>query len=102
MDRSPFARLGRSSYRSYTSSVPDTDISFVSSGRSSIDRMFPSVYDDLDSGMNPRFSAGSDFDYRSFGSSLSGAKSIDQGEYSFSSQDSGTSKSSSNCSASVS
>ncbi|KAL2342628.1 hypothetical protein Fmac_003913 [Flemingia macrophylla] len=92
---SPFSRAGRGSYRSYEPSVLDCDISFVSSGRPSIDRMFPSLYDDLDSGMNPRLSVGSDFDVRSFGSSISGAKSIDQGDYSFSSQDSGRSRSSS-------
>ncbi|KAK7399052.1 hypothetical protein VNO78_10227 [Psophocarpus tetragonolobus] len=97
---SPFTRPGRGNYRSYDSSIPDSDISFVSSGRPSVDRMFPSMYDDTDSGMNPRLSTGSDFDIRSFGSSFSGAKSIDHGDYSFSSQDSGTSMSSSMFSAS--
>lgn len=97
MDRSPFTRGGRSIHRSYESSIPDSDISFVSSGRPSVDRMFPSMYDDLDSGITPRLSSGSDFDVRSFGSSFSGAKSIDlaspHGDYSFSSQDSGMSSS---------
>ncbi|RDX63444.1 U-box domain-containing protein 35, partial [Mucuna pruriens] len=97
---SPFTRPGRGSYRSYESSIPDSDISFVSSGRPSVDRMFPSSYDDLDTGMNSRLSIGSDFDTRSFGSSFSGARSIDHGDYSFSSQDSGTSMSSSVFSAS--
>lgn len=100
MDRSPFTRSGRGNYISYESSIPDSDISFVSSGRPSVDRMFPSMYDDMDSGTN-RLSTGSDFDVRSFGSSFSGAKSIDHGDYSFSSQDSGTSMSSSMFSASV-
>ncbi|KHM99859.1 U-box domain-containing protein 35 [Glycine soja] len=96
---SPFTRSGRGNYISYESSIPDSDISFVSSGRPSVDRMFPSMYDDMDSGTN-RLSTGSDFDVRSFGSSFSGAKSIDHGDYSFSSQDSGTSMSSSMFSAS--
>ncbi|XP_057415973.1 U-box domain-containing protein 52-like isoform X2 [Lotus japonicus] len=90
--RSPFTRVGKPGHRSYESSIPDSDISFVSSGRPSIDRMFPMVYDEMDS--TPRFSSGSDNDVRSFGSSFSGAKSIDQGDYSFCSQDSGTSMSS--------
>ncbi|KAK7369833.1 hypothetical protein VNO80_11878 [Phaseolus coccineus] len=97
---SPFTRPGRGSYRSYESSIVDSDISFVSSGRPSVDRMFPSMYDDMDSGMIPRLSTGSDFDSRSYGSSFSGAKSIDHGDFSFSSQDSGTSMSSSIFSAS--
>ncbi|BAT72939.1 hypothetical protein VIGAN_01038600 [Vigna angularis var. angularis] len=98
---SPFTRPGRGgSYRSYESSIADSDISFVSSGRPSVDRMFPSMYDDMDSCINPRLSTGSDFDMRSYGSSFSGAKSIDHGDYSFSSQDSGTSMSSSIFSAS--
>ncbi|KAL5174424.1 U-box domain-containing protein 35 [Glycine soja] len=96
---SPFTRPGRGNCR-YESTIPDSDISFVSSGRPSVDRLFPSMYDDMDSGMNTRLSTGSDFDVRSFGSSFSGAKSIDHGDYSFSSQDSGTSMSSSMFSAS--
>ena len=89
MYRSPFTRPGNSNYRPYESSISESDISFVSSGRPSIDRLFPSLYDDMDSGFTSRFSSGSDFDIRSFSSSLSGAKSIDHGDYSFSSQDSG-------------
>ncbi|KAG5030083.1 hypothetical protein JHK87_013597 [Glycine soja] len=58
---SPFTRSGRGNYISYESSIPDSDISFVSSGRPSVDRMFPSMYDDMDSGTN-RLSTGSDFD----------------------------------------
>jgi len=93
---------GRPSDISFVSSGRPSDISFVSSGRPSVDRMFPSMYDDMDSGMNFRLSTGSDFDIRSYGSSFSGAKSIDHGDFSFSSQDSGTSMSSSIFSASVS
>ncbi|KAK2398143.1 U-box domain-containing protein [Trifolium repens] len=99
---SPFNRRG---HKAYESSVPDSDISFVSSGRPSIDRIFPSLYsiDDLDttsfSSGNPtgRLSSGSDFDARnSFASSFSGGgggggqNSIDlsspMDNYSFSSQ----------------
>lgn len=96
MNRSPFTRGARPIHRSYESTIPDSDISFVSSGRPSVDRMFPSLYEEMDSqtGMTPRLSIGSDFDLRSFGSSFSGAKSIDQNDYSFSSQDSGMSMSS--------
>nr|AYQ93032.1 U-box domain-containing protein 35-like protein [Lupinus angustifolius] len=83
---SPFTRSSKSYHRSFESSVPDSDISFVSNGRPSVDRMFPSFYDEMDSG---RLSSGSDLDARSYSSSLSGAKSIDQGDYSFCSQDSG-------------
>ncbi|KAK7251469.1 hypothetical protein RIF29_34700 [Crotalaria pallida] len=92
--KSPFARPGKSYHRSYDSSIPDSDISFVSSGRPSVDRMFPSFYDEMESAMTPRLSSSSDYDMRSFGSSFSNAKSIDQGDYSFSSQDSGMSMSS--------
>lgn len=97
MDRSPFTRGGRSSYKPYESSIPDSDISFVSSGRPSIERMLPSMFDDLEPGMAPRLSNSSDFDGRSSESSFSGARSIDmnysQGDFSFSSQDSGGSSS---------
>ncbi|CAI8619652.1 unnamed protein product [Vicia faba] len=90
--KSPFVRGARPTHRSYESTVIDSDISFVSSGRPSIDRMFPSMYEEMDSGsgMTPRLSGGSDYDIRSFGSSYSGAKSIDH-DYSFCSQDSGRS-----------
>ena len=69
--------------------MPETDISFVSSGRPSIDHIFPFSYDNLDTGMNPwlsnssemnprlsnssdlntRLSNGSELDCRSFASS---------------------------------
>ncbi|XP_054776464.1 U-box domain-containing protein 35-like isoform X2 [Prosopis cineraria] len=95
--KSPFTRGGRSSYKPYESSIPDSDISFVSSGRPSIERMLPSMFDDLEPGMAPRLSNSSDFDGRSSESSFSGARSIDmnysQGDFSFSSQDSGGSSS---------
>ncbi|XP_004513116.1 U-box domain-containing protein 52-like isoform X2 [Cicer arietinum] len=101
---SPFNRRG---HKAYESSIPDSDISFVSSGRPSIDRIFPSLYnvDDLDnssSGIPSRLSFGSDFDAKSsFASSFSGGggqKSIDLSSpldnYSFSSQGSANASSS--------
>ncbi|KAF1872571.1 hypothetical protein Lal_00016407 [Lupinus albus] len=95
--KSPFTRSSKSYHKSFESSIPDSDISFVSNGRPSVDRMFPSFYDDMDSG---RLSSGSDCDARSYGSSFSGAKSIDHGDYSFCSQDSGYSTSSARLSSS--
>lgn len=77
--RSPFTRAGKS-YES--SKLPDSDISFVSSGRPSIDRIFPTMYDDLDTASG-RLSGVSDSDTRSFASSLS-SQGID--DFSFSSQ----------------
>ncbi|CAI8594612.1 unnamed protein product [Vicia faba] len=96
---SPFNRRG---HKAYESSCPDSDISFVSSGRPSIDRIFPSMYnmDDLDTSISSGIPTGrlSDFDARSsFASSYSGGgggpKSIDMSshldDYSFSSHSSG-------------
>ncbi|MED6114276.1 hypothetical protein PIB30_078753 [Stylosanthes scabra] len=76
--RSPLTRKGVSE-RSYTEiSLPDSDITFVSSGRSSVDRMIPSLYLGSDHGMsNPRLS---------YGSNLSGCSDIinmDNGNCSF-------------------
>ncbi|XP_056174838.1 U-box domain-containing protein 52 isoform X1 [Syzygium oleosum] len=63
--RSPFTRGKGSNGRLYGEiGAPDTDISFVSSGRQSIDRMFPSFYDNLDSGYSPRLSNTSNIDHR--------------------------------------
>ncbi|CAI0388095.1 unnamed protein product [Linum tenue] len=53
--------------------MPDSDISFVSSGRPSLDYHFASMSD----GDAPRLSTGSDFDTRSTGSSYSGNRSLD-------------------------
>ncbi|RHN43541.1 putative protein kinase RLK-Pelle-RLCK-IXb family [Medicago truncatula] len=93
MDRSPFTRGARPTHISYESSISDSDISFVSSGRPSIDRMFHSLYEEMDSGngITPRISGSSDYDLRSFGSLYSGVKSIDHNDYSFTSQGSGRS-----------
>ncbi|XP_024014162.1 U-box domain-containing protein 52 isoform X2 [Eutrema salsugineum] len=61
--RSPFTRRGYG--RSYGDlSVPESDISFVSSGRPSIDRIFPNIYDNNDPNRTPpRLSNFSDMDY---------------------------------------
>ncbi|XP_010472443.1 PREDICTED: U-box domain-containing protein 52-like [Camelina sativa] len=63
--KSPFTRRGNG--RSYGDlSVPESDISFVSSGRPSIDRIFPSLYDNNDPNRTPpRLSNFSDMDYGS-------------------------------------
>lgn len=62
--------------RSYELSA-DSDISFVSSGRPSVDRMFPSFYDSMESVTPPHYSNSSEYDLKSFASSLSGTKSVD-------------------------
>ncbi|KAK1551310.1 hypothetical protein Q3G72_033726 [Acer saccharum] len=57
--RSPFTS-GRASIPKYEPSYPESDISFVSSGRPSPDRMFPTFHDQMDySGSTPRLSNGS-------------------------------------------
>lgn len=63
--------------KSYELSSPDThDISFVSSGRPSIDQMFPSIYGYQEPALpSPRISTSSEFDYRNFAPSLSGKTS---------------------------
>ncbi|KAL5538649.1 hypothetical protein UlMin_043608 [Ulmus minor] len=85
--RSPFTRNKASMNRSYELS-PETDISFVSSGRPSMDRMFPAFYDNMEAGMSPRYSNESDFDFlRNVASNLPGNKSVDltSSHYDFSS-----------------
>ncbi|KAK3000369.1 hypothetical protein RJ639_020410, partial [Escallonia herrerae] len=74
--RSPFTR-GKASNRSYGElSVPDSDISFVSSGRPSTDRMHPSFSDEMV--LTPRLSGGSDTENRlSLGSPFSGPRASD-------------------------
>ncbi|CAF2114011.1 hypothetical protein Bca4012_096111 [Brassica carinata] len=76
--RSPFTRRGNG--RSYGElSVPESDISFVSSGRASIDRIFPNLYDNSDPNRTPpRLSNYSDMDYGpSLESSNYGRRSLD-------------------------
>ncbi|XP_022731482.1 U-box domain-containing protein 35-like [Durio zibethinus] len=72
--KSPFTR-GRNPIK-YEPSIPESDISYVSSGRPSTDRMFPSLYDNMDFG-TPRLSISSDYDDISFGSSYSGNRSME-------------------------
>ncbi|GAV63651.1 Pkinase domain-containing protein/Usp domain-containing protein [Cephalotus follicularis] len=77
--RSPFTRKGLNGKSYGEIPLPDTDISFVSSGRPSIDRIFPSLYDNIDSGRNPqRLSNISDLDEMgSFESMHFGRRSVD-------------------------
>ncbi|EEF44126.1 U-box domain-containing protein 35 [Ricinus communis] len=77
--RSPFTRRGLNGKSYGELSIPDTDISFVSSGRPSIDRMFPAFYDVLEMGArNQRLSNVSDIDsIQSFESMQFGRRSID-------------------------
>lgn len=44
----------------------DSDISFVSSGRPSVDHIFPSYHDTVDVGKTPRMSNASNVEYRSY------------------------------------
>lgn len=62
--------------RSYKLS-PGIDISFVSNERPSIDRMFLTRHDGMDSGAAPRLSTDSDNDIESLTSYFSGAKSME-------------------------
>ncbi|KAG6608216.1 U-box domain-containing protein 35, partial [Cucurbita argyrosperma subsp. sororia] len=94
--RSPFTRKGYNYKPSYgDSSFQESDISYVSSGRPSIDRIFPSVYDSLDMGGRatpPRMSSSTDLDLtQSFESLPMGRLSMDMNfpsEFSSISQDS--------------
>ncbi|KAF7813936.1 U-box domain-containing protein 35 [Senna tora] len=71
--RSPFTR--GSNAKSYESSILDSDISFVNGGGPSMNRMFPSFYDDMEPEMTPCPSAASDFDVRNYVSFSSASKS---------------------------
>ncbi|XP_050220556.1 U-box domain-containing protein 52 [Mercurialis annua] len=80
--RSPFSRRGMNAKSYGDLSVPDSDISFVSSGRPSIDRMFPGFYDVLEMGTrNQRLSNISEMDRldsaQSFDTMQYGRRSID-------------------------
>ncbi|KAG6585411.1 U-box domain-containing protein 35, partial [Cucurbita argyrosperma subsp. sororia] len=85
--RSPFTRKGYNGKMPGEMSVPDTDISFVGSGRPSVDKLFPTYYDAVDPGrMPPRLSNGTDGDiYHSFESQPFGRKSLDVNFQEFSS-----------------
>ncbi|KAL9266811.1 U-box domain-containing protein [Drosera capensis] len=60
--RSPFTRgVKVPNVKSYGELLSDSDISFVSSGRPSVDRAFPSLYDTFETGKSPnRLSTSSD------------------------------------------
>ncbi|KAJ8538807.1 hypothetical protein K7X08_030103 [Anisodus acutangulus] len=78
--KSPFThRKGPNGKPYEISSLPDTDISYVSSGRPSIDNIYSSISDSYDSGgpTPPRLSGFSDFDTQSFDSSQFGRRSVD-------------------------
>ncbi|CAH8274733.1 unnamed protein product [Arabidopsis lyrata] len=76
--RSPYTRRGLNG-RSYGDlSIPDSDICFNSSGRPSIERNSPSLYDNSDPNRTPpRLSNFSDIDYGSFESMTFGRRSMD-------------------------
>ncbi|GAB2215750.1 hypothetical protein Droror1_Dr00020148 [Drosera rotundifolia] len=85
---SPFTRGRAANGRPYGEiSMPESDISFVSSGRPSTDlsstecistdRAFPPMYDSMEYGQVPRLSVGSEGDRMSVGSSYSNRRSID-------------------------
>ncbi|XP_057428298.1 U-box domain-containing protein 52-like isoform X3 [Lotus japonicus] len=85
--RSPFNRKGMHDKSYGEISLSDTDITFVSSGRSSTDRMFPSIHIHSDTSMsNPRLSYSSDIDpNHSFESMHCGRTSMDINSSEFSS-----------------
>ncbi|XP_018725475.1 U-box domain-containing protein 52 [Eucalyptus grandis] len=73
--RSPFTRARYTTNKSYELSSQDSDISYVSSGIPSTDRMFPFLCDNMEPGRLS--SASSDFDNNSSGACFSGNKSFD-------------------------
>ncbi|PPR92658.1 hypothetical protein GOBAR_AA28018 [Gossypium barbadense] len=89
--KSPFTRARN--VMKYEPPTPESDISFVSSGKPSSDTMFSSTSDNMEFGNPPRLSSCSDFDNRSMASSsYSGNMSVDfssQYNFSFCSEESG-------------
>ncbi|KAK2990899.1 hypothetical protein RJ640_011668 [Escallonia rubra] len=78
LSKSPFTHRRGPNGKSYRElSSLDIDISFVSSGRPSIDRLFPSYGYIFEMGATPRFSNFSDVDRQSFESFRIGHKSAD-------------------------
>ncbi|XP_050366518.1 U-box domain-containing protein 52 [Argentina anserina] len=79
--RSPFTRKGPNGKSYPELPMPDSDISYVSSGRPSIDRIFPTYYDAFDSGKAtpPRMSNSTEIDMNHSFESLTyhGRKSLD-------------------------
>ncbi|CDP12490.1 unnamed protein product [Coffea canephora] len=75
--KSPFTRGKTQNRSSGDFSLPDSDISFISSGRSSMDHLFP-LPDIQDMAFPPRLSNGSETENTSnFGSSFSGPRTPD-------------------------
>nr|KJB53689.1 hypothetical protein B456_009G001200 [Gossypium raimondii] len=66
--KSPFTRARN--VMKYEPPTPESDISFVSSGKPSSDTMFSSTSDNMEFGNPPRLSSCSDFDNRSMASSV--------------------------------
>ncbi|CAN4075791.1 unnamed protein product [Withania somnifera] len=77
--KSPFTHRKAPNGKPYELSLPDTDISYVSSGRRSTDNIYSSLSDSYESGgpTPPRLSGFSDFDTQSFDSSQFGRRSVD-------------------------
>ncbi|CAK8568761.1 unnamed protein product [Lathyrus sativus] len=74
--RSPFTRKGYNTKQYMENSKADGDISFLSSGRSSTERMLPPLYNSSETGTRMSFSSDQDLNY-SFESMFQGRKSID-------------------------
>ncbi|KAK9946742.1 hypothetical protein M0R45_012189 [Rubus argutus] len=79
--RSPFNRKGPNGKSYPELPMPDSDISYVSSGRASIDRIFPAFYDNFDSGRAtpPRMSNSTEIDMNHSFESMNyfGRRSVD-------------------------
>ncbi|CAI9094839.1 OLC1v1030645C1 [Oldenlandia corymbosa var. corymbosa] len=76
--KSPFSHRNGPNGKPYELPPPDTDISFVSSGRPSIDNMFPSFADSFQSSTTPpRLSGFSDMENQSYESYHFGRRSMD-------------------------
>ncbi|XP_070047930.1 U-box domain-containing protein 52-like isoform X2 [Nicotiana tomentosiformis] len=77
--KSPFTHRKGPNGKPYEISLPDTDISYVSSGRPSIDNIYSSFSDGYDGGgpTPPRLSGFSDFETQSFDSTQFGRRSVD-------------------------
>ncbi|PHU08609.1 hypothetical protein BC332_20469 [Capsicum chinense] len=77
--KSPFTHRKGPNGKPYELSLPDTDISYVSSGRPSVDNIYASLSDSYESGAPtpPRLSGFSDFDTQSFDSTQFGRRSVD-------------------------
>ncbi|KAL5074213.1 hypothetical protein RYX36_013197 [Vicia faba] len=73
---SPFTRKGYNTKQYMENSMVDGDISFVSSGRTSIDRMLPPLYNSSEMGSRMSISSEQDLNY-SFESMFQGRNSID-------------------------